>query len=222
MKEVAILAGGPWKLVPPFNSKELKRCEWVGVDRGLYYLIKAGIRPVRAFGDFDSISESERLQIEKEHIDLTIYPAEKDATDMELAVDWVIEQQPERCYILGATGGRMDHGLLNIQLLYKGLHTGTEFIIIDKQNQITLLKPGSYDVIRQEKFPYISFVPFSKKITGINLNGFKYSLEKAELFLGSSLCISNELIQPKGTISFDDGLLLMIKSCDQDSQKIGL
>ncbi|MBM7644315.1 thiamine pyrophosphokinase [Scopulibacillus daqui] len=221
MKQVAILAGGPQNLVPPFDSDQLKDCEWVGVDRGLYYLLKAGIRPIRAFGDFDSISKAERRWIDQEHIELTVYPAEKDFTDMEIAVNWVIEQQPEHCYLLGATGGRMDHGLLNIQLLYKGLQAGVNFKILDKQNEITLLKPGSYHVSKQNEFPYISFVPFSKKITGIHLKGFKYPLENAELHLGSSLCISNELIEPKGTVAFDNGLLLMIKSCDRDIQKIG-
>ena len=44
----------------------MKKIIWVGVDRGVYTLLEAGIKPSIAFGDFDSVSEEEFQIIEKE------------------------------------------------------------------------------------------------------------------------------------------------------------
>ena len=45
------------------------------------------------------------------------FKPEKDETDMEHALNWAIEQKPEKIRIFGATGGRIDHMFANIQLL---------------------------------------------------------------------------------------------------------
>ena len=63
---------------------------------------------------------SEELKIIQEQLsEITFFPSEKDETDLELAIDWAIDQKPRNIYIFGATGGRMDHFLANIQLLQK-------------------------------------------------------------------------------------------------------
>jgi thiamine pyrophosphokinase len=46
------------------------------------------------------------------------------------------------------------------------------------------------------------------------LEGFKYPLKNRHIFFGSTLCISNELIYDFGTYSFTNGILLVIRSCD--------
>ncbi|TCP29136.1 thiamine diphosphokinase [Scopulibacillus darangshiensis] len=214
MKYMAILAGGPSDLLPSLGASDLKDCSWIGVDRGTYILFQKGIHPIKAFGDFDSITADEMARIQNQDIDLLMYPSEKDMTDLELAVDWVIQKEPKRCYILGATGGRLDHTLINIQLLHKGHHSKTEFILMDSKNMVTLLKPGTYHVSRRHDFPYLSFVAFSESVSGLTLEGVKYPLTKAELMIGSSLCISNELIDSCAKVTFDYGLLLSVRSTD--------
>ena len=39
-----------------------------------------------------------------------------------------------------ATGGRLDHGLANIQMLLKGLEVGIEMCIVDNKNEISVKK----------------------------------------------------------------------------------
>ena len=48
---------------------------------------------------------------------------------------------------------------------------------------------------------YISLIPYTEKVTGITLTGFYYPLDHAELTLGISLGISNELVDDVGVIS---------------------
>ncbi|WP_027408177.1 thiamine diphosphokinase [Anoxybacillus tepidamans] len=209
---IYIVGGGPGEFLPSLQQFVTDGVQWVGVDRGVMTLLEAGIRPVKAFGDFDSISTEQLAYVRSVLNDLDIWPSEKDKTDMEIALDWAARQDKVTLIrIFGATGGRIDHLLGNIQLLVKYLDKPIE--IIDKQNVITIHAPGEYTVSKDEH-RYISFIPVSSEVKGINLKGFKYPLTNCHIRLGSTLCISNELIQSFGTFSFSEGILMMIRSND--------
>jgi thiamine pyrophosphokinase len=212
--QIHIVAGGPVEYIPDLSRYNNESIFWIGVDRGLYYLLQQGITPILGIGDFDSVStkEFEWMQKQCEHLQISV--AEKDQTDIELALEWALEKKPAKIKVFGATGGRLDHELANIQLLYKGLNSSTTVEIIDKQNILSLYKPGTYLVEKTNIFKYISFLPFTNKVQGITLEGFKYPLFQRNITTGTTLCISNEIINESGTFSFIDGILIMVKSKD--------
>ncbi|HEU5141184.1 MAG TPA: thiamine diphosphokinase [Bacillales bacterium] len=210
--EIRILAGGPVSLVPELRS-DGKNVTWVGVDRGMYQLNRRGIQPDYGFGDFDSLSVDELRKIQTES-KLFTFPAEKDKTDLELAVEWAIHQRPESITLFGATGGRLDHEWVNIRLLKKSLGTGIEMAIVDRQNEIIARKPGCYRINRDTDYPYLSFLPFGESIKGLSLEGFKYPLSNVDVDGTTTLTVSNELIEKSGTYSFTDGIVLVIRSRD--------
>ncbi|RZT22986.1 MULTISPECIES: thiamine diphosphokinase [Fictibacillus] len=213
--KIRIVAGGPDHLIPEIeNDKTSTGDLWIGVDRGTFFLLEKGIMPEYAFGDFDSISVAEKEIILKSDIIINQYQTEKDETDMELALQWAMDQNPEEILLFGATGGRLDHEMMNIQLLYRTISSNTEVKVIDKKNEISIKPPGTYTIEKEEPYSYISFLAFQGEVKGITLTGFKYPLEKASLMMGSSLCISNELVNKSGTYSFDSGIILMVKSHD--------
>ena len=47
-------------------------------------------------------------------------------------------------------------------------------------------------------------------MTGITLKGFKYPLTDRDIFIGTSLCISNELVEEEGRITLSDGVLITV------------
>lgn len=210
-----LLAAGPEENIPSLQSvkKEYPNAMWVGVDRGVFYLLSQQITPMFAVGDFDSLTEEERKFVEKEHISFSIFPAEKDMTDLEIAIDWAIAQNANEVIILGATGGRLDHFLMNVQLLQKGLKNNINMVLLDKGNRITLKDPGEY-TIQKNSYKYVSFLPLTTEVTGITLIGFRYPLIQTKLQLGSSLCISNEIVDEEGKYSFFTGKLIVIESND--------
>jgi thiamine pyrophosphokinase len=213
--KIRIVAGGPDHLIPELKNYDTSSADlWVGVDRGTFILLQKGIKPAYAFGDFDSVSAAEKKNILKSDIILNQYQSEKDYTDTELALQWAMDQKPEEILLFGATGGRLDHEMMNIQLLYRTISSDAEVKVIDIKNEISLKQPGKYTIQREEQYSYISFLAFQGEVKGITLNGFKYPLEKASLKIGSSLCISNELVNKSGTYSFDSGIILMVKSHD--------
>ncbi|SDY74023.1 thiamine pyrophosphokinase [Evansella caseinilytica] len=215
-----LLAGGPITNVPPLDVLKYKWQDagWIGVDRGVYHLLKHGIIPLRAFGDFDSLTLEEKEWVHAQYVHLSQFPAEKDATDMELALDWALAQKPRQIVLLGGSGGRLDHFLINIQLLQKGLDYGVEISLEDRWNRITIREPGEYTIEKSE-FRYVSFIPFTREVEGIALKGFRYPLTNRRLAQASSLCISNELVKTQGSYSFAAGKLLVVESLDQHDQR---
>lgn len=209
---IHIVGGGPNEHLPSLSSYDGEHVQWIGVDRGTKTLLEAGIQPIKAFGDFDSLTAEEIASLQKALDHLDIWPAEKDKTDMEIALDWAVRQKAEKIRIFGATGGRLDHLFGNVQLLIKYAEKPIE--MIDKQNIVTIHLPGTHTVSYDKRYRYVSYIPISDDIKGMTLEGFKYPLTNCHIFRGSTLCISNELIQASGTFSFSEGILMMIRSSD--------
>lgn len=216
--DISIMAGGPSEYLPDLHTYQEHTDLWVGVDHGNLVLLERGIIPDFALGDFDSVTVDELQQIQEKVSEISVFPAEKDETDLELAIDWAIHQKPSNIYIFGATGGRMDHFLANIQLLQKKrilqYGTDTNIYLVDENNSLTVKTPGTYPIQADSTKKYFSLLSVTKEVSGITLTGFKYPLDQATLKRGSSLCISNELISDCGNVSFEKGILMMVRSND--------
>jgi thiamine pyrophosphokinase len=214
--EINIVAGGPERYIPELNIYRGENVKWIGVDRGVYTLLKHNIEPHTAFGDFDSVNEEEWKLIQEKVHEVNRFKPEKDETDLELALNRAIDLNPERIKIFGATGGRLDHFMGNLQLLMtpRLLQGDIDVEIIDVQNRLYLAEPGEHSVDKSPELHYISFVPVTESVEGITLTGFKYPLKNRNISRGSTLCISNELIQSSGTFSFSNGILMVIRSND--------
>src|SRR5690625_3594729 len=220
MINIAIMGNGPTELLPDLTKYKNEIDVWIGADRGALVLIDHGIEVGYAVGDFDSINKSENDRIKQVSKEYQRYPAEKDHTDIEIALLKAFELNPSKIYLFGVTGGRLDHGLVNIQLLYSIVKKGIQGIIVDKYNKIELTTPNYYTVEYDDDYPYISFLPFSEHVKNLTLTGFYYPLENKSISWGSTLCISNKLLSNKGTFYYTDGILLLIKSRDNDSTAI--
>ncbi|WP_071395379.1 thiamine diphosphokinase [Bacillus tuaregi] len=213
---IHLIGGGPDNLLPDLSFFQEQNIIWAGVDRGVYTLIEHGIKPDIAFGDFDSVTEMEYSIIKSTVTELNQYQPEKDETDMEHALKWAIKQEPHIIRMFGTTGGRLDHMFGNIQLLmdnsmnYQDIHIE----MIDVQNTIFIRPPGEHTLQKVTEKKYISFIPLTGEVKGITLTGFKYPLYNRHISIGSTLCISNELLGDSGTFSFSKGILMIVRSTD--------
>ncbi|WP_064093751.1 thiamine diphosphokinase [Rossellomorea aquimaris] len=217
--ELNIVAGGPSRYFPDLHSYHSNEVKWIGVDRGVFTLLEHGIEASIAFGDFDSVTEEQWKTIQQNVEDVKTYQPEKDETDLELALNWAINQKPQSIKIFGATGGRLDHFMGNIQLLMQPrlLDSKIKVELIDTQNRLYITESGEHTVEKMNDLKYISFIPITDCVKELSLEGFKYPLKKRNILRGSALCISNELIQSSGTFSFTNGILMVIRSSDEAS-----
>ncbi|MGG1398343.1 thiamine diphosphokinase [Bacillus salipaludis] len=213
---INILAGGPEEDLPELALFSESDVVWVGVDRGVYQLLKRNITPEIAFGDFDSVTPEELVFIESKVNHLNRFKPEKNETDMELALDWALKQNPVKIRLFGATGGRLDHLFANVQLLLHSLlqKNQTSVYIIDRLNEVWVKGPGKFKIEKRSDKKYISFIPATPNVKNLTLEGFKYPLKNRHISLGSTLCISNELNSEYGTFSFTEGILIVIRSHD--------
>ena len=216
MKRCLILTGG--KLSLAFAGSFLKKSKYekvIAVDGGLEAAKELGIIPDVIVGDFDTVRPEILSYYRKmEHIIWEVHQPEKDDTDTELAIKRALAMNCSYITLLGATGGRLDHMIGNIHLLFPCLQKGTYAEIVDPQNRLYLID-GEH-IFRKDAVwgKYISFLPLTQEVKGITLKGFKYPLTDRDIFIGTSLCISNELTGEKGSLEFQKGILICIESHD--------
>ncbi|MFC4404622.1 thiamine diphosphokinase [Gracilibacillus xinjiangensis] len=212
--KIGIVAGGPEKSLADLSTYNDIIDIWVGADKGSAYITKHQLSLDIAIGDFDSVSNKEIVNIRKQAKRFKQYPVEKDETDLELAVRTALSYKPEMVYFFGVTGGRLDHELVNIQLLYQLLKKDVKAVIVDNSNQLSLHMPGEHKVMKDSDREYISFLPFTHHVEGLTLEGFYYPLSNKTIEWGTTLCVSNQIINDIGTFSFHDGILILIKSIE--------
>lgn len=188
----------------------------IAVDGGLAALSRLRLKPDAIVGDFDSVAEDILAEYKNSSDNITweIHKPEKDETDTELALNTAIGLGCSKLVLLGATGGRMDHFIGNLHLLYACLKKGVEAAIVDEKNWITVIDKGRTFLAETLWGKYISFLPLCGEVKKITLTGFKYPLYEKDIDLGTSLCISNELTGEEGTIEFASGTLICIQSHD--------
>lgn len=220
MTITAIVANGPEHLIPNLLQYSDEVDIWIGVDRGALTLINNDLTVHYAVGDFDSVSDQEKEHILSSANHFKKYPVEKDQTDIEIAIEQAISVAPSKVYLFGVTGGRLDHELVNIQLLTLFNRKNIRAVIIDQNNQLELTTPGHYQVKYNEGYPYVSFIPLTPEVKGLTLEGFYYPLSNKNIAWGSTLCISNKLLSNNGTFSYQEGILLLIKSRDTNFNPI--
>ncbi|MBO0600973.1 thiamine diphosphokinase [Sporosarcina sp. E16_3] len=216
MKVAVVCAGGPDSEIADLREFHHKDTVFIGADRGALHLLQRGIIPLEAVGDFDSVTKSEYDEIAAAVRIIGRFRSEKNETDTELAVERALSYGPERVILTGVTGGRLDHMESALHLLYRlqTAHNHTSFSIRNGTNELSILTPGNYQVTPDDRFKYISFFSFGGAVRGLSLTGFKYEMVDAVLETGMTLFTSNELAEEVCTISFHEGICLMVRSSD--------
>ena len=92
-------------------------CHIVCADGGALHARELGLRPHAIIGDLDSLTPVQVSEFEAAGCRIVAHPAEKDETDLELALLHCCEIGAETVTILGALGGRFDQTMANLLLL---------------------------------------------------------------------------------------------------------
>lgn len=209
-KNIAIVAGGTLdKILFP---QVLKADYIIGVDRGAYWLLDNRVVPDVAIGDFDSVTEKEFEQIQQKAKKIIRHVPKKDATDLELAVEYAITQKPKEIVIFGAIGTRFDHSFAGIQSLIRLSSHNIYGYIVDNFNKISIVR-HRVQVKYSKIFRYVSIFPVTQKAM-VTLTGFAYNVSKHQFVRGSTLGVSNEIVGTSASVVVHHGTVLLIQSRD--------
>ncbi len=197
----------------------------IAADAGLGFFSRNGLTPDLVVGDFDSTDEDILNCFLKKDTSpevIRLNPV-KDDTDSEHAIREAIRRGATSITMLGATSGkRIDHLLGNIALLGIGLEADVPITLLDPNNRIRMYSSNIHScnckvikISRDEQHGrFLSLVPYQGRVTGVTLTGVKYPLTNYTMEVFSSLGISNEITADEATISFQEGVLLVIESSD--------
>lgn len=223
MKAYALL-GGPREQWPA-NIKTLlteaqKQGELlIGVDRGSLFLEEMGFIPDLAVGDFDSLKKNELARIESTIPDLRYSNPVKNFTDSELMLLAAFKDyRVSELTLLGASGGRLDHFLVNLLMLLNPVLRPFAYkvIMLDCQNLVRFYLPGKHMIKKEIGYHYFGVGALSpvKKLTiaGARYNLSNYNSSYPRIFS------SNEFLRerPIFCLSFKAGLVIVIFSKDID------
>ena len=180
----------------------------IAADGGARHCQRLGITPDLIIGDLDSLTAEERRIWEQAGVRIIKYPADKDETDLELALLHALETGCTEALVLGGLGKRWDQTLANLLLpSYANLaglvisfwDAGTWFYLISDQQ-----------TIRAPKGTTISLLPIGGDAHGITTTGLTYPLENETLYTGVTRGVSNALLGEQATITLTSGRLLCI------------
>ena len=175
----------------------------IAADAGYKHIIKNGMQPDIVIGDFDSLGEIP----DAENV-VKLNPV-KDVTDMHAAVEEGIKRGFCEFVIYGASGGRFDHSLANIQLIASLSQKGFAASIADGERIITAITDSEIRFDSSKK-GFVSVFSHTDKSEGVYEKGLKYTLENAELSNSFALGVSNEFIGEESSVSVKKGTLIII------------
>lgn len=178
-------------------------------DGAANHLRGCGIKPDLIIGDMDSLEVSIVNEYEIEKVEILKYPANKDFTDTELALDYAFSLKPAAVYIWGALGGRIDHILANVCLLTKAGQAGINVRLIDEYCEAFIAREN--DAISDAIGCTVSLLSLSDEVCGISLTGFAYPLNKENLRMGQTRGVSNIIMESPAVVEYKSGVLLIIR-----------
>jgi thiamine pyrophosphokinase len=205
---IVVFAGGP---APGRRSIELipPAAFLIAADSGVDHALALGLRIDVAIGDFDSASASGLEKAARDGARVERHPVEKDATDLELALDLAVDHDPRRILVIGGDGGRLDHLFGELLVLGREAYAGRE---ID-----ALVGGATMHVVRGERTlagepaETISLFALHGRAEGVVTEGLVYPLRGETLEPGSSRGVSNVFAGSEARIFVGAGVVLAVR-----------
>jgi len=205
---VVIFAGGD--RLPADEIPTLPEHRYViAADSGLHAAQDLGVEVDLVVGDFDSAAPAAVAAAVRAGAILERHPRDKDATDLELALDAALTRGLSPAVLVGGAGfDRIDHFMANALVIahprYAELQPewwvkGAHVIPVHDRIEIS----GSIGDI-------VSLLPVGGASAGVTTTGLRWELQDETLPSGSTRGVSNEMSASTASVGIATGTLLAI------------
>lgn len=177
----------------------------VAADSGADVARSLGLVPDVIVGDFDSVTPAGAAAARERRR----FPADKDATDLALALAEARDRGAASVTVLGGAGGRLDHLLANVAVLASEDLAGVR---VD-----ALMGPARLWVVRGRRTvggavgQVVTLLAHGGPATGVRTTGLRWALAGETLAAGSSRGVSNVLTAPEATVTVETGVVLAVR-----------
>lgn len=196
MRAIILLNGEPYDGEIVTNGAYVYCCD------GAYEWAKNKVKIDENLGDFDSLNYVPNPPPSE------VYPSEKDETDGEIALNRAIRSGAEYITFYGSGGGREDHFIGNLHLLYAAMQCGIEAEAITNYARIFVAK--GHISLDRVKGKTISILPFGCDAHIIESAGLKYPLFDLTLRYGITRGISNVATENTAYIVSESAVLILV------------
>ncbi len=197
-------------LPDPEAAKRLLRegdC-WIAADGGSRHALVCGRAPDILIGDLDSLPDTVRDSLERAGTKIQAFDAEKDETDLELALAFAVREGYSSILILAGLGGRTDQTLANLSLLGDPALEKIDVRMDDGREEA--FRIGKETAVHGAAGDLISLLPMGTPAEGVATEGLKFPLRHETLVPFRTRGISNRMLGPRATITVERGILLCI------------
>lgn len=203
-----VIAGGD--APTPAELEGEPRWEWVvAADSGLDHAEALGLRVDAVVGDLDSVTAGALQRARDAGVVIDQHPTDKNATDLELAMDAALEHGASSLFVLGVGGGRPDHALANLFLLADQRYAEAEVDARTADARIMVVRSRPR-VIRGEAGAVVTLLPVHGPARRVRTEGLRWPLRDEDLGAASTRGVSNEITHSPGWVVAGDGVLLAI------------
>lgn len=204
-----VLAGGD--PIDPDLAGSLPADPWViAADSGLDQAAALGITADLVIGDMDSVSTDALERAASTGVAIEEHPVDKDATDLELALERAAAAGFEDILLVGGNGGRIDHLLGNALLLAADRFAAINVEWWVRTTRVSIVRARNPVTIVGQPGDLVSLLSAGGAADGVTATGLRWALSGERLEPGSTRGISNEVVGATAKIAVDSGVLIVI------------
>ncbi|MBI5156827.1 MAG: thiamine diphosphokinase [Acidimicrobiia bacterium] len=179
----------------------------IAADSGLHLAASLGLVVDLVVGDFDSVQPDAVAAAVRDGVELESHPADKDATDLDLALEAAGRRGATRTIVVGGAGDdRIDHVLANAGVIAAQRHIGVgpEWWV----GPARVWPVRGRQVITGNAGDTVSIIPVDGEVV-VSTTGLRWPLHAEPLGFGSSRGVSNQMIAAEATVEIHSGVALV-------------
>ncbi|CAO1947147.1 unnamed protein product [Urochloa humidicola] len=179
--------------------------------------VRARYKPDLIKGDMDSIRPEVKEYYSNLGANIVDESHDQDTTDLHKCVSFITRDLPvsdksNLCVlVLGALGGRFDHEMGNINVLYR--FSSTKIVLLSDDCSIFLLPKTHTHEIHIEKSvegPHCGLIPIGGPSISTTTTGLRWNLDNTSMSYGGLVSTSNIVDDDKITVTSDSDLIWTI------------
>lgn len=179
----------------------------VAADSGLDRALEMGLRVDLVVGDLDSVTDEALASARAAGIPVEVHPVDKDATDLELALEVCSARHTTQVQVVGLDGGRPDHWLANVSLLCSPRWAHMEMHALSATSEVRVVREATELDYRVGSI--VTLLAWGGPVHGVEVSGLRWT-PPSTLVPGDTIGVSNEITATPVQITISDGVLLVV------------